>query len=200
MHKTFVSFHHDDEEQLKDEILRRGDAEEFIDKSVGDGDIDPDLDEATIMRKIREEYLYDSTVTLVLVGWETARRPYINSEVQASLRDTANNKHNGLLTVIRDDLYDKIYTSGKCECGERIRVTAGALWTTYVPDLVRKNHQYSGRSCHFTQNDVYCAILKFATFLKDPSVHIDRAYDKRDDTRFEIKKRLDAQTPKIGRW
>lgn len=198
MHKTFISFHHDNEEQLKDAIVRLGDESEFIDKSVDDGDIDPNLDEATIMRKIREKYLYNSTVTLVLVGWKTASRPYINSELQASLRDTANNKHNGLLAVICDDLYEQIYTSDHCKCGEEIRVKDSALWRAYIPDLVRRNHEYNGRNCHFTQHDVYCSILKFSTFLKDPSRYVDCAYDKREDSRFEIIKTLDAHTPRIG--
>ena len=40
MHKTFISYHHKNEQDLKDEIITKGSKEFFIDKSVKDGDID----------------------------------------------------------------------------------------------------------------------------------------------------------------
>ena len=74
MHKTFISYHHAREQELKDQIIEKGvEGGEFIDKSVTDGDIDTDLSEDTIMRKIREDYIGDSTVVIVLVGEETAQ-------------------------------------------------------------------------------------------------------------------------------
>ena len=199
MHKTFISFYHEGEGHLKDEVVRQGHEGEFIDKSVGDGDIDPFLEEDTIMRKIREEYLYDSTVTLVIVGWKTAFRPYINSEIQASLRDTSNNRHNGLFAAIRDDLYERMYSRSTCKCGTPVGVVDEALWTKYVPDLIRKNHEFDGSGCHFNQNDVYCGVFKYSNFIKDPSKYVDAAFEKRQDPRFEIRKLLDQSTPRIGR-
>ena len=75
MHKTFISYHHDNEQKYKEDIIKDFGEENFIDKSVGDGEIDTDLDESKIMEIIRTDYLQDSTVTLVLVGSETAERP-----------------------------------------------------------------------------------------------------------------------------
>jgi hypothetical protein len=85
MHKTFLSYHHANEQDLKDGIIEAFGGASFIDKSVSDGDISSNVSENYIMRKIREDYLGDSTVTVVLIGTETANRPFINSEIQASL-------------------------------------------------------------------------------------------------------------------
>lgn len=198
MHKTFISYHHANEQDIKDDIIKRFGGADFIDKSVGDGDIDPTLSEDRIMTLIRTEFLYDSTVTLVLIGSETSRRPYVNSEIQASLRDTDNNKHNGLLAVIRDELYDSIYSTSTCSCGHSIRVKDSGSYERYVPDLIRKNHEYGGQQCHFGGGDVYCAIIKYSTFRSEPERYIEQAYDKRDDKRFIIRKTCSAGVPRIG--
>lgn len=78
MHKTFVSYHHSGEQDLKDEIVTSGiEKDWFIDKSVENGDIDTNLSEDTIMQKIREEYIKDASVLVVLIGEQTAERPYV---------------------------------------------------------------------------------------------------------------------------
>lgn len=54
-HKVFVSYHRDDQAYKDDFIRAMGDG--FIDKSVGDGDIDDtNLKTETIRQKIRDEY------------------------------------------------------------------------------------------------------------------------------------------------
>lgn len=199
MHKTFISYHHDNDQDLKDEIIEKYGGEDFIDSSVGDNEIDTDLDEDEIMRIIREDYLHNSTVTVVLVGVETAQRPYVNSEIQASLRDTSKNKHNGLVAVVRDEIYDTIYSSGKCsDCGSAVRNRDNSLLEYYMPNLVKKNHSYQGEKCHYSSKDVYCSIVKYSTFISNPEHYINEAHDKRDDDSFEIKKIPDEGTPRIG--
>lgn len=51
MHKTFISYHHANEQDLKDEIIQSGAGDYFIDKSVNDGDIDIHLSEDTIIER-----------------------------------------------------------------------------------------------------------------------------------------------------
>lgn len=200
MHKTFISYHHKNEQDLKDDIIEKFGGEDFIDSSVSDGDIDPNISEDEIMRIIRENYLHDSTVTVVLVGWETAQRPFVNSEIQASLRDTSKNKHNGLVAVIRDDLYDSIYSTGKCsDCDGVVRNRNSVQYEYYIPNLIKKNHIYYGDKCHYNSDDIYCAVVKYSSFIINPEFYIDQAFDKRDDNSFEIKKIPDEGTPRIGK-
>jgi hypothetical protein len=197
MHKTFISYHHENEQDLKDQIIEDFGGDFFIDKSVKDGDIDPENSEETIMRTIREDFLSDSTVTLILVGKETSQRPFVNSEIQASLWG---DNPNGLLAVVRDEVYDLIYTSGKCvdpscNCGISLRKPT-SLYKTYLPDLVFKNRQYEGTEPHFNDSQVYCSLIKFSTFIKDPEKYINEAFDKRTKG-FDIKIKLSPETPKI---
>ena len=52
-----------------------------------------------VMRRIRELYLKDSTVTIVLIGKCTWARRYVDWEIQASLRQGETIKPNGLLGI-----------------------------------------------------------------------------------------------------
>ncbi len=57
----------------------------FIDASVDTWDINKDFDDHTIRQKIRDEYLKDSTVTIVLVGLETKKRKHVDWEIYSSM-------------------------------------------------------------------------------------------------------------------
>ncbi|WP_426952492.1 TIR domain-containing protein [Bacillus mycoides] len=198
MHKTFISYHHANEQDLKDEIIEKFGGEDFINKSVNDGDIDPSNTEDTIMRTIRKDYLSDSTVTVILVGIETAQRPFVNSELQASLWGS---NPNGLLAVVRDDLYDLIFTEGtcsdlNCNCGITLRLPT-SYYKTCLPDLVYKNRQFLKSVPHFNDTEVYCSLIRYSTFISDPEKYIDEAFEKKRKG-FEIKKKLNPETPRIG--
>ena len=199
MHKTFISYHHKNEQDLKDELISKYGSEDFIDSSVGDNEIDSSLPSDAIMRIIREKYLHDSTVTLVLVGYETSQRPYVNSEIQASLRDTTQNTHNGLLAVIRDELYDEILTPGQCPgCACGVRDRNEGKFNQYLPNLVIKNHRFIGSQCHYSDDDVYCSLIQYSDFKIDPEKYINDAFKKRNNSTISIYKTADPGTPLIG--
>lgn len=197
MHKTFISYHHKNEQDLKDDILLDAiNGDYFIDKSVSDGDIDTDLSEDTIMRKIREEYLQTSTVIIVLIGEETSQRPYVNSEVQAALWGE---KPTGLVGVVRDDLYDRLYTTTTCNslncyCGISLN-SPTFEFTLKVPFLVKENHyrleNEEDSSPHFNNSQSYCSIYKYSDFKKNMEKIIDESYEKRFK-HFDIKKRNES--------
>lgn len=75
------------------------DNEIFIDRSVDTGDISDDLDDQAIRQKIRDEYLRDSTVTILLVGRNTWRRKHVDWEIYSSMFDGQVNKKSGILVV-----------------------------------------------------------------------------------------------------
>lgn len=64
----------------------------FIDQSVPTGDISDGVSDEYIRELIRDEYLRDSTVTIVLVGTETARRKHVDWEIYSSMYDGRVNK------------------------------------------------------------------------------------------------------------
>ncbi|WP_317912652.1 TIR domain-containing protein [Carnobacterium maltaromaticum] len=194
MHKTFISYHHANDQDLKDEIIKKGVAGgSFVDKSVSDGDINIGLAEETIMKRIREDYLQDSTVIVVIIGEETFHRPYINSEIQAGLWGDA---YTGLIGVVRDEIYDRIYsksncTSNDCNCGVTLN-SPNYLFSSKIPDLIYKNHflleDDASTSPHFENADAYCSIYKYSTFFSNMEKYIDEAFDKRQKN-YDVKKR-----------
>lgn len=110
-HKCFISYHHEDDEEVAKFIDDYADV--FIAKVLGVSDDDDDLigseDPDYVMRRIRELYLTDSTVTIVMVGKCTWARRYIDWEIASTLRNDKNNKRSGLMGVrlaglTRDDI------------------------------------------------------------------------------------------------
>ncbi len=98
-HKVFVSYHHENDEGYKNQFESLfGDI--YVSKSVDLGDIDPDLKTETIRQKIRDEFLRDSSVTVVLVGKETWKRKHVDWEISSSLRDTKFNARSGLIGIL----------------------------------------------------------------------------------------------------
>lgn len=85
--KVFISYYHGDQDDVNKFVNEYSDV--FIPKTVGvkDGDFEFDSNNPQyIMRKIREEKLQDSTVTIVLVGSCTHSRRYVDWEIKASLQ------------------------------------------------------------------------------------------------------------------
>ncbi len=100
MHKAFISYHHASDQMYKQALLDINRQHSlFLDASVDTDDIDEDLDDQAIRRIIRDEYLRDSTVTILLVGTETRQRKHIDWEIYSSMYDGAVNKKSGVLVV-----------------------------------------------------------------------------------------------------
>jgi hypothetical protein len=101
-HKVFVSYRHAlDESHKRIFELRFGNAlKAIVPGSVKDGDIDPRLPTDTIRQKIRDEYLRDTSVTVVLIGAGTWQRKHIDWEIASSIRDTKINPRSGLLGIL----------------------------------------------------------------------------------------------------
>lgn len=101
-HKVFVSYHHDNDQEYRDlfEGLFSETHDIMVSKSVQIGDIGSNLKVDTIRQKIRDEYLRDSTVTVVLIGEETWKRKHVDWEIGASIRDTEFNPRSGLLGIL----------------------------------------------------------------------------------------------------
>lgn len=102
-HKVFISYHHEDQEDVEEFIETYGDERNvFIARALGvdmEDDIINSDDTDYVMRRIRELYLKDSTVTIVLLGKCTWARRYVDWEIQSSLRNGEKTTPNGLLGI-----------------------------------------------------------------------------------------------------
>ncbi len=105
--KVFISYYHGNQTEVNQFVRNFSDV--FIPKTVGvrDGDFDFDSNNPDyIMRKIREEKLDDSTVTIVLVGECTHSRRYVDWEIKASLQQGVT-LPNGLIAINLPSLGNK---------------------------------------------------------------------------------------------
>lgn len=157
----------------------------MIDKSLNEA-IDSE-DEDYIMRKIREDYLSDSTVTICLIGIYSAEnswlqdQTYIKRELQASLYNGKNNTRNGILGVVLPEMINSIY-KGQYTCS----VCGGSHNYVNVNNdtTIREfNYNYylpkSEDKCCWREDDRYCVLVKWDDFCSDPETYIDQAFQKR---------------------
>jgi hypothetical protein len=99
-HKCFLSYHSIDAEEVLRFVESYGSV--FIPKAIGISEDDPYIesdDVDYVMQRIRDKYLADSTVTIVMVGTCTWSRKYIDWEVYSTLRRDKNNRLSGLMAI-----------------------------------------------------------------------------------------------------
>ena len=101
--KVFLSYSRFDRAEVEAFIFRWATGERvFIPKVVGafDNDVIGSSDPEYVMSQIRQRYIGDSSVTIVLVGSCTHGRRYIDWEIKSSLRQGAVYAANGLAGII----------------------------------------------------------------------------------------------------
>jgi len=112
MHKIFISYHHANDQWAKNQLQQWATQYGlFIDASVDTNDIDDTLPTESIRRIIRDDYLKDSSVTIVLVGTETKGRKHVDWEIYSSMYDGAINKKSGILVVQLPSTSPTYYTA-----------------------------------------------------------------------------------------
>ena len=170
----------------KEEIQKWKDSDkvDMIDKSLNTP-INSE-DEDYIMRKIREDYLSDSTVTIFLIGsysaenlgWEEQR--FIKRELQASLYNGEGNTRNGILGVVLPSMYNSIYRGQyTClSCGENHN-TVVLNDTTVIKEFSRNYYLNNHGKCAYYEEDRFCVLVKWDDFKKNPNNYIEQAFNKR---------------------
>lgn len=107
-HRTFISYHDgrlnpgqggDYEYRLYFERLFSKISEAFVPGAVRDGDIEPGIPVERTRQLIRDNYLRDTTVTLVLIGARTWQRKHVDWEIGSSIRHTEHSPRSGLLGI-----------------------------------------------------------------------------------------------------
>jgi hypothetical protein len=101
-HKVFVSYHHENDQRRRNSFEQAfADVYNIMDsRSVKIGDIPRGLNTDEVARRIRDDYLKDTTVTVVLIGEDTWRRKHVDWEIAATVRDTDANLRGGLIGIL----------------------------------------------------------------------------------------------------
>ena len=154
-HKVFISFYHADQ-YYKDKLVEWM-KDDIVDKSVEDGDIDDDnLSTESIRQKIRDEFIRDATVTVVLIGPCTWQRKHVDWEIGSSLRRTKLNSRCGLLGIILPNHSD--YQASKFKLN-------------LIPPRIADNS---------TGDDPYALVYDWTIDSTNVRSWIHRAYERRD--------------------
>ena len=140
-HKVFISYHHANDQTYKEKLLEMSMLHNiFIDKSVNTEDIDDSLSSESIRTKIRDEYLIDSTVTIVLVGLETKHRKHIDWELYSSMYDGVINKKSGILVINLPSTSSNNVNAGHGEEEKKIIHSNITNWTS--SNRIEYNRKY----------------------------------------------------------
>ena len=102
-HKVFVSYHHGNDQRYRDDFERRFSSNNYHimeSRSVQPGAINPNNRTEAAIQSIRDNYISDATVIVVLIGINTWRRKFVDWEIYYGLRDTAHNQRCGLLGIL----------------------------------------------------------------------------------------------------
>lgn len=183
--KCFISFKTEDI-QYKEQIQNEMDID-MIDKSLNDR-IDSE-DEDYIMRKIREDYLSDSTVTIHLIGQKSAEifgwneQRFIKRELQASLYNRNGNTRNGILGVVLPSIESDIFQGEKIcsSCEESHGINIVNINDSTTIKEFSYNYFIPNDKCSHGEDDRYCVLVKWDDFYKDSEIYIEKAYEKRSD-------------------
>lgn len=144
MHKVFISHHHQNDQGYKENLSRFGEQHNiFIDRSVDTGDISDDLSDERIREKIRDEYLKDSSVTILLAGTDTWRRKHIDWEIYSSMYDGRVNKKSGIIVVNLPSVNCKHFTAAYGDEEKQLIHPECKSWTS-----VNSREEYARRYPH----------------------------------------------------
>lgn len=166
-HKVFISFYHHDDQEYKvyiDKYLSGN----IINKSVMDGEYDPDNSDEYIKRLIREDKVSDSSVIVVLVGANTKGRKHVDWEIYAGLRASINGS-SGLVGIILPEI---------------IPTSDGNFYYSDMPERLADNVR-SGYAKIYTWN---YAIAHFDEIIEEAFNNRKAKYNLRDNTRLQMKR------------
>ncbi len=122
-HKVFISYYHADDQRYKEKLsgftyynqYKRQYECIFEDCSVRDGDIDDNLSAEQIRRIIRDEFIKDATVFILLCGENTKHRKHVDWEIHAAMFDTEKNPKMGIIVINLPTINQNIRVSEESE-------------------------------------------------------------------------------------
>ena len=195
-HKVFISYYHKDDQQYKDKLISMKIYDEedkctkpvFDDYSVRDNDIDDDLSAEQIRRIIRDKYIKDATVLVLLCGRNTKGRKHIDWELHAAMYNSEKNKQMGILVINLPTISQNIRAGTPEEKG---LLSDGGEWYSikdrkefeekypYMPERIIDN---------FMKQDVHISVVEWNRIANNPRrliALIDKAFEKRFDFSYD---------------
>lgn len=155
--KVFISRYKEDRNEV--DAFIKDYSSVFIPKVLGANDNDEFINSTNtdyVMQRIREKYLGDSTVTIVLIGSCTHSRRYVDWEIKSSLRQYT---PNGLLGILLPSQgrsahlpprFKENWEKGENNCYARYRAFPSSA--QQLADWIEDAHQARTSRAHLIQN------------------------------------------------
>ena len=190
-HKVFISYHHHLDQDYKDYLEELNEEHQiFINQSVKLGEIDDSLSTETIREKIRDEYLQDSSVLILLVGLETKNRKHIDWEIYSSMRDSKKKKKSGILVINLPTINCKYYTAAHGE-GEK-SLYPSTTWVS-INDREEYEQRYPYMSDRIIDNLLthksFISVINWDDIVNNPEklrYLIDLTFQDKDKAEYDL--------------
>jgi len=185
-HKVFISYHHKNDQYYKSALSSMAQMNNiFEDASVNTGGISDELTDQQIRTIIRDDYLRDSSVTIVLVGTETKYRKHVDWEIYSSMYNGAKNKKSGILVVNLPSVFGSqisICDEDKLILGPEIKWSPITSYDRYeyLPGRIVDNLRNS---------DVRISVVDYSRIINNPEGFkqlIDIAYKNRYTNDYDL--------------
>lgn len=189
-HRVFVSYHHKNDQAYKEYLINWAEENNiFVDWSVDTGDISDDLSDEQIREKIRDEYLRDCRVTILLVGTETKYRKHVDWELYSSMHNTQLNKKSGIIVILLPSAKSEFFTVGDDNEKSAIYPTV-TDWTT-INTYAEFEHRYPYMPERILDNLVNpncnIAVINWKDLTVDGlKLMIDNAYHNADINQYDL--------------
>lgn len=205
-HKVFISYYHKDDQQYKNHLINMKEFNSktwqyqsiFDDYSVHENEIDDTgLNSEQIRCIIRDEYIKDATVLILLCGQNTRKRKHIDWEIHAAMYDSERNPQMGILVVNLPSISQSMIANSDREetiMGENIN------WTPLNKDVNSLKDMYAYLPERIIDNlakdDVRISIVNWDVVANDTNKFkelIDNAYNRRKLNKYDHSRPLRRQ-------
>lgn len=194
MHRAFISYHHGNDQWYKEELVRFGEENKiFQNWSVDTGDISDDLTDEQIRVKIRDEYLRDCRVTILLVGIETKYRKHVDWELYSSMHNTQLNKKSGIIVILLPSAKSEFFTVGDDNEKSAIypNVTDWTTINTYVEFERRYPYMPERILDNLVNPNCNIAVINWKDLTVDGlKLMIDNAYHNADTNSYDMHREM----------
>jgi hypothetical protein len=193
-HKVFISYFHADDQNYKDILLRANKLYGlFDDYSVHEDDVDDTgLTDEQVRRIIRDDYIQDATVLILLCGQNTKHRKHIDWEIHAAMYDSDINPKMGILVINLPTISNK---QGMIACGNDEEQVMGNVLTTWIPiqkdvTYIENNYPYLPNRIvtNLARNNVSISVVNWNVIENDYEklkYLIDNAFNRRKNNDYD---------------
>lgn len=187
--RVFISYHHDNDQLYKDALEEFAEKYRiFVNESVDTGDISDGLSDESIRKKIRDEHLRDSTVTIILVGTQTKHRRHVDWEIHSSMYDGAVSRRSGIVVIMLPRTNDNHIYAPRGE--EEKDLYPNTEWKSVDgKDEYARQHPYMPERLldNITKSDVTISVIPWKNLnVGILSKLVDMAFRDRKDCKYDL--------------